>query len=101
MSKAIIVLQIQVCVIELEASEALLVRFVNVKIETVSGKCCNLHSPSRTLSLSLSFLNTNGSMPSHELCELSNDARVELYLSLFVAPILTHDYLLRTSKFEE
>ena len=55
MSKVIIVLQIQVCVIELEASEALLVRFVNVKIETVSGKYCNLHSPSRTLSLSLSL----------------------------------------------
>ena len=55
MSKAIIVLQIQVCVIELEASEALLVRFVNVKIETVSGKYCNLHSPSLTLSLSLSL----------------------------------------------
>ena len=35
MSKAIIVLQIQVCVIELEASEALLVSFVNVKFETV------------------------------------------------------------------
>ena len=35
MSKTIIVPQIQVCVIELEASKALLVSFVYVKFETV------------------------------------------------------------------
>ena len=66
MSKAIIVLQIQVCVIELEASEAILVSFVNVKLETVYREV--LQPPSSvTYSLFLSFLVTNDSMPSHEL----------------------------------
>ena len=52
MSKAIIVLQIQVCVIELEAGEALLVSFVNVKFKTVYRKV--LQPPSSlTYSLSL------------------------------------------------
>ena len=55
MSKAIIVLQIQVCVIELEASEAILVSFVNVKLETVYREV--LQPPSSvTYSLFLSFL---------------------------------------------
>ena len=57
MSKAIIVLQIQVCVIELEAGEALLVSFVNVKFKTVYRKV--LQPPSSltySLSHSLSLL---------------------------------------------
>ena len=68
MSMAIIVLQIQikVCVIELEASQAILVSFVNVKFETVYREV--LQPPSSvTYSLFLSFLVTNDSLPSHEL----------------------------------
>ena len=57
MSKTIIVPQIQVCVIELEASEALLVSYVNVKLKTVYRKV--LQAPSsltHSLSLSLALL---------------------------------------------
>ena len=57
MSKTIIVPQIQVCVIELEASKALLVSYVNVKLKTVYRKV--LQPPSSltySLSHSLSLL---------------------------------------------